>query len=63
MPNTPRQENQERDKVKKQSLSYLLAGGDVLGELDLGEVPLADGLEEAVLADLLRAGAGRRHPR
>ena len=35
----------------------------MLGQLDLGEVPLADGLEEAVLADVgLLAGAARGDP-
>ena len=39
----------------------LLPGGDVLGQLDLGEVALADRLEQAVLADvrLLARAAGR----
>lgn len=42
--------------------THLLAGGDVLRQLDLGEVALPDGLEEAVFANLLRAGAGGRAP-
>lgn len=40
-------------------VSHLPARQDVAGQLDLGEVPLADGLEQAVVADvrlLIRAG-------
>ena len=41
----------------------LLAGGDMLGELDLGEVALADGLEQPVLADVrLLPRPSPRHP-
>lgn len=32
--------------------SYLLACQDVAGQLDLGEVSLANGLEQAVVADV-----------
>lgn len=40
-------------------LPHLLAGQDVAGQLDLGEVSFADGLEQAVVANvwlLVRAG-------
>ena len=42
---------------------HLLPGGDVLGQLDLGEVSLADGLEQSVLADvgLVAASAPAAH--
>ena len=41
----------------------LLASGDMLGELDLGEVALADGLEQPVLADVrLLPRPSPRHP-
>ena len=37
--------------------THLLAGGQVFGQLDLGKVSLADGLEQLVLADVrLRVG-------
>lgn len=41
------------------SPSHLFARQDVAGQLDLGKVSLADGLEQAVVADvrlLVRAG-------
>ena len=40
----------------------LSAGRDVLGELDLGKVALADGLDEPVLADVgfVRTSTDRR---
>ena len=31
---------------------HLFTGGDVFGKFDLGKVSLADGLEEAVFADV-----------
>lgn len=40
-------------------MSHLLARQDVAGQLDLGKVSLADGLEQAVVADVwLLIGAG-----
>ena len=40
-------------------MSHLLACQDVAGQLDLGKVSLADGLEQAVVADVrLLVGAG-----
>lgn len=40
-------------------MTYLSARQDVAGQLDLGKVALADGLEQAVVADVrLLVGAG-----